>query len=250
MYNLYCSAVGLFEPLGRAPSSGWSCVAYADDEPVLGRRDARPSSPRSLSLAKPSRGIMIKYALRILLTVAAIAAPATALAQPVVQARCMVDSLDATAALQRIEWARRCGLLTNTGGPNSWFASSMALDMTFNPAREYREINPNRAYSGSNNDYNVNYSYAFCRYQSSSLFTVFQETAGPTTGFWKWSASQQRPRPMYPTFETSPVAGGGIQLFPLPTLPNDCNLYQRNPTTGVFTRWTGNFYVIAYCVPG
>jgi hypothetical protein len=193
---------------------------------------------------------MTKSALRILLTVAVIAGPATALAQPILQIRCMVDSLDPTAALQRTEWARRCALITNTGGPNSGFGSTMAFDSTFNPAMEYREINPNRAFSGSNNDYNVNYSYAVCRYRSTAIYTVTQETSGPTLGFWKWSSSTPLPRPMYPTFETSPVAGGGIQLFPLPTLPNDCNLYQRNPTTGVFSRWTGNFYVIAYCVPG
>jgi hypothetical protein len=193
---------------------------------------------------------MTKSALRLLLTLAVVAAPATALAQPILQIRCMADSLDSTAVLQRIEWARRCALTTNTAGPNSWFGSSMAVDTSVNPAKEYREINPNRSYSGSSNDYNVNYTYAFCRYSSSPFFTVTQETSGPTTGFWKWSTPTQRPRPFYPTFESSPVAGGGIPLVPLPTLPNDCNLYQRDPATGGFTRWTGNFYVIAYCVPG
>jgi hypothetical protein len=162
----------------------------------------------------------------------------------------MMDSLDATAALQRIEWARRCALLTNTSGPASWFDSTKAFDQTFLPAKEYREINPNRAYSSNSNDYDVNYTYAFCRYKAAPVFTVFQETSGPTLGFWKWSSSAPRPQPIYPIFETSPVLGGGTPLVPLPTLPNDCNLYQRNPTTGVFTRWTGNFYVSAYCVPG
>jgi hypothetical protein len=33
----------------------------------------------------------------------------------------------------------------------------------------------------------------------------------------------------------------------LPSLPNDCSLYAQDPSTGGLTRWTGNFYVAAYC---
>jgi hypothetical protein len=193
---------------------------------------------------------MTRSTLQLIVTFALVAAPATAMAQPVLMARCAADTLDATATLQRLEWARRCALLTNTAGPNSSFPSDMAFDTTVNPAKEYREINPNRAYSGSGNDYNVNYSYASCRYSGIPLYTVSQETIGPTAEFWKWSAPNPRARPFYPIFETTPNAGGGTQLFPLPSLPDDCNLYTRNPNTGVFTRWPGNFYVIAYCVPG
>ncbi|HEX8115241.1 MAG TPA: hypothetical protein VF516_46255 [Kofleriaceae bacterium] len=191
---------------------------------------------------------MTKIALPCILALAFIAIPTTAAAQSIVTVRCTTDSLDATAALQRIEWARRCALLTNTGGPNSWFFSTLAADdVTFVGAKDYREIDPNHAYSGSVNDYNVNYSYSFCRYPSSSIFSVIQETSGPTAGFWKWSRPVQRPRVFYPTFDTT-MTGTGTQLFPLPTLPGECKLYQRNPTTGGFSRWTGNFYVLAYCV--
>lgn len=180
---------------------------------------------------------MTKSRLQLLFTLALIAAPATALADPILQAHCAIDSLDRTATLQRVEWARKCALLTNTGGPGSADAG-----------KEYTEINPNRAYSGSGFGFAVNTTYTFCRYLTRGLFSFFQETSGPTTGFWKWSTTTELARPMYPIFETTPAIGGGTQLFPLPTLPNDCNLYQRDPVTGTLTRWPGNFYVVAYCV--
>jgi len=70
-----------------------------------------------------------------------------------------------------------------------------------------------------------------------------QEALGATAGFWKWAGTSQRPRPMYPSFENTPVAGSGTQLFPHPTLA-DCRLYSdRNGTTPV----AGSTYVIAYC---
>ena len=78
---------------------------------------------------------------------------------------------------------------------------------------------------------------------------MFQETSGPTAAFWKWSQNFQRARPFYPTFGTTPDINRSIQLFPRPELPGDCSLYLKDPTTGAFTRWTGNFYVLAYC-PG
>jgi hypothetical protein len=181
---------------------------------------------------------MTKSTLLLILTlsISLLTLPTTAQAQSVLQVRCSVDSLDAIAALQRVEWARKCGLLTNTGGPNS-----------FNVSKDYREIDPNHAYSSISNDYNVNYTYGFCRYQPTLLYTMFQESSGPTAGFWKWSATVQRPRPFYPIFETAPFVGGGLQLLPLPTLPNDCSLYQRDLATGGLLPWTGNFYVVGYC---
>jgi len=30
-------------------------------------------------------------------------------------------------------------------------------------------------------------------------------------------------------------------------LPNDCHLYQKDPTTGALFPTTGNFYVVGYC---
>ena len=186
------------------------------------------------------------------LQIALIAAPATALAEPQQEWRCNTDSLEPAEALQRLEWARKCGLTRNTGGPTSWVFSTRSFDLaglgTSNPwAKDYRETNTNRAFTGNFNDYNVNYYYANARYEATPAYTVAQETLGPTAGYWKWSHTLQRPRPTYPSFETSPVAGGGTQLIPLPTLTNDCNLYIWNPTAGTLTRWTGDYYVIAYC---
>jgi hypothetical protein len=46
------------------------------------------------------------------------------------------------------------------------------------------------------------------------------------------------------------VAGAGTQLFPLPSILNDCNLYVWNQTAGTLTPWTSSFYVVAYCESG
>jgi hypothetical protein len=192
---------------------------------------------------------MTKSTIHFVLTIAVITIPTTTLAEVLLEGPCAPDRLSVTAALQRIEWARRCALITNTGGPNSSFPSTRAFDTTTSDfAREYREIDPDHAYSGDSNDHDVNYYYGFCRYGSTPIFTVFQETSGPTAGFWKWSRPFQRPRPLYPTFETNPVIGSGIPLFPRPGLPDDCGLYQKDPTTGELSRWTGNFYVVGYCL--
>jgi hypothetical protein len=182
-------------------------------------------------------GTMAKSTLRLLLTLALSAGPTTALADPILQVRCTTDGIDRTSALQRIEWARRCGLLTNTGGPNS-----------ADPTREYTEINHDRAYSSSGNGFAVNFTYVQCRYGSGFGISIFQETSGPTAGFWKWTRSVELSRPLYPIFETTPVVGGGTQLLPLPSLPNDCNLYQKDPVTGTLSPTAGNFYVVGYCV--
>jgi len=181
----------------------------------------------------------------LLVVLASIAVPASARAQLPAQLLCIADTQDATMAVQRAEWARRCALTTNTGGPSSWFSSEV-LDTTGSPAKEYSELNPNRSYSGSRNDHEVNIDYAFMVYQFTGVYTVAQETSGATAGFWKWSHTVQRPHPLYPAFGTAPIAGSGIQLFPLPSLPNDCNLYTRSG--GTFTRWTGSFFMVTYCV--
>lgn len=186
-----------------------------------------------------------------LVLVAVLAAGAVELpsvqAQPGGQMRCLSDRLSGADALQRLEWTRTCALLTNTNGSQSYIASTRAFDTTFNWAKEYVELNPNRSYTGNVNAYNINYYYAYARYQSTPLYTVFQEMSGPTSGFYKWSHNQQRPKPLYPIFETSPVAGQGTQLIPLPTLPGSgCSLYVRD-ANGNYARWTGNFYTVAYC---
>jgi hypothetical protein len=148
-------------------------------------------------------------------------------------------------ALQRIEWARKCGLTSNTGGSGSWVNSTKAFDQTFNWAKEYVEINTNKAFTGNLNNYNVNYYYGYARYEATPQYTCNQETLGATAGYWKWSHTTQRARPLYPSFENTPVAGSGTQLFPHPTLA-DCRLYTDtgglNPVPT-----TSSYYVIAYC---
>jgi len=189
---------------------------------------------------------MKKSPLQLICNIALVVAPLTAAAEPAQEWRCTTDSLDPTAALQRIEWARKCGLITNTGGPTSTVASNKSWDQTFTWAKEYIEGNTNRAFTGNLNSYNVNYYYAWARYEVSPAYMVTQETSGPTINYWKWGpwgTSTQRPRPLYPSFEDTPVAGGGTQMFPHPTLA-DCRLYSdRNGTTPA----PGSTYVIAYC---
>jgi hypothetical protein len=192
---------------------------------------------------------MTKFILLFILQIALLGVPASALASAQ-GSRCATDSLDPDLASQRIEWARKCGLLRNTGGPNSWFESEAAFDLMLNPAKEYREIDPNRAFSGNADDYNVNLYYSSSLFVPTPKYSVTQETSGPTSAYWKWSHTTQRAHPLYPTFETSPVAGTGIPLLPLPTIFNDCNLYQWDQTAGTLTPWTGSFYVVAYCESG
>ena len=186
-----------------------------------------------------SRKMFLKAALLTIL-------PGTALAEPIQEWRCSTDSLDITQALARIEWARRCGLSSNTTGPANFFASNKSLDkVTFDWAREYKEGNLHKAYTGNLNDYNINYYYVFARYDSQTLVTQSQQTTAPLTGFWTWASTTQRPRPLYPSFENTTVAGSGTQLFPSGN-PSDCSLYTRS-STGSLVKWTNNSYVIAYC---
>ncbi len=196
---------------------------------------------------------MKTFSLRSLLTKAALVTllPTTVLAEPVQEWRCSTDSLEISPALQRIEWARRCGLLTNGSattpnvpiGPNNTIISDKAFDQNFDWARDYKEANVNRAFTGNMNQYNVDYYYAFSRYGAKPAYTVAAETSGPTVNYLKWSSSTGRARPLYPTFENTSVVGSGTQLFPHPTF-NDCRLYtDRNGQIP----WTGSSYVVAYC---
>jgi hypothetical protein len=196
-------------------------------------------------MTKSTFSSVLKVALIAVPFAAPLAVPMSAQAEPAQQFRCSTDSLDTGPGLARLEWARKCGLLTNTGGMNSWFGSLMAFDMTFNPAKDYREVSSSHAYTGNTNDYNVNFYYSFSRYVATPLYTVASETTGPTAGFWKWSHTAERPRPLYPTFEDTPVVGSGTQLFPHPDLA-DCNLYTDRSGSAA-KRWNGSFFVGAYC---
>jgi hypothetical protein len=203
---------------------------------------------------------MKTLSLKSLLTKAALVTllPATVLAEPVQEWRCTSDSLETSQALQRIDWARRCGLLTNGSattpniaiGPNNTIISDKAWDQTMDWAKDYKEANTNKAFSGNSNQYNVNFYHAWSKFGQKPAYTVMPETSGPTVNYLKWSSSTPRARPYYPTFESTVQANTGIQLFPHPTF-NDCRLYKDKngqiPWTGDATNPSANFYVVAYC---
>lgn len=172
--------------------------------------------------------------------------PTVSFAEPTQEWRCNIDSLDSETAMARVEWARRCGLLKNLSplGADNTITSSKAFDQNMTWAKDYKEFNSSMAYTGNLNQYNVNYYFAFALFDATPQYSVFREPSGrPTSGYWKWSHWSPRVRALYPSFESSQVAGGGMQLFPHPTLAN-CNLYKDKTGT---TQWTSNFFVIAYC---
>jgi hypothetical protein len=164
--------------------------------------------------------------LRHLLPLATLAlVPAGARAEDPQVNRCATDFLTQEQAVARTEWARRCGLLRNTAGANSWVASTSAFDTSFQPVKEYRERNTSFAYTGNVHYHNVNYYHARSLYEATPIFSVFQETGGSTSGFWKWAHTVPRVRALYPTFESTVSAGGGTPLYPHPTNTADCRLY-------------------------
>lgn len=176
-----------------------------------------------------------------------VAAPTVARAQPIVQLRCTIDSLDPTAAAARLEWARKCGLLLNTGAtpntgnPNNFFQSTKAADAaTFEGANDYRENNTTRAFSGNVNDFNINFSHAWALFGQFFTYTVGRETSGPTLNFFKWNKTTLRSRPLYPTFDS-----GGTMLFP-PTNLGACTLFTDAART-IPLAATTPFTVLAYC---
>ena len=126
----------------------------------------------------------------ILVTAVALV-PAAARAQVAQGARCQSDSLDTTQVIARLDWARQCGLLHNSGGASSWVNSVHSLDAVSTPpslivwAKDYVEIDPNHAFTGHVENYNVNYYYSWARYEVTPMYTLFRETSGFTTNYWK-----------------------------------------------------------------
>lgn len=181
---------------------------------------------------------------------ALVAAPTVARAQPIVQLRCTIDSLDPTQATARLEWARKCGLLLNTGAtpntgnPENFFQSTKAADAaTFEGANDYRENNTTRAFSGNVNEFNINFSHAWALFGQFFTYTVGRETSGPTLNFFKWSKTTLRSRPLYPTFDS-----GGTMLFPPANLSaqSACTLFTDAARTTPLPP-TSFFTVLAYC---
>jgi subtilisin-like proprotein convertase family protein len=224
------------------------------DERLPGHGPHRPSDAKR-QLAKET---MNKSILELTFAATVIAAPTTVFAQGT---RCSTDSLGVAQAMARLEWARKCSLTLNTAGPNSTFTSARGAFIsggTLVGAPDYLENTTSKAYTGNSNFHEINYSYGFSLY-TGSIYTVAQDSSGPTLGFWRWSqpVTNRRGQPLYPIFDSNSPSGTGIQLFPNSTLLDttsptrwqtvDCNLYQKDPVTGALTQWTGNFYVSSYC---
>jgi hypothetical protein len=179
--------------------------------------------------------------------------PARARADPEQEFRCTTDSLNGPQAIRRLEWARKCALLNNTGGPDSWIESDAALDVeTFstNPpvrvnVKDYVEIDLDHAFTGSVHGYRVNQYHAISLYVDTPTYTVFRELPGSglTANYYKWSHTTQRPQPRYPSFEDTPRINTGTQLFPHPDLAG-CRLYTDRAGT---MPYNGNFYLVALC---
>jgi hypothetical protein len=163
------------------------------------------------------------------LTLAVMAAPQHAQAQPVFANRCATDSLDPVGAEARLNWARRCALLLHVGSPSYWFD-------TFAPASNggtlkdyaeddvyYNPLGQNR-YIGQLHYYEANAATVF------SLYTPGATAQGADPyGYYRWDRTidRKKPRPLYPTFGTLAdiYSPSNVQLFPNPYNPNDCGLY-------------------------
>lgn len=191
---------------------------------------------------------------KLIFIAAIVAAPTSVFAQTIQQTRCSIDSLSVQQATARLAWARKCGLTLNTGAtpktgnPANFFQSTKAADdQTFLGANEYAENNTQQAFSGSVNDFNVNYSFAWSLFGSFFAYHTFQDASGPTLNFWDWSKTTTRAQPLYPSFDST-LSGTGTQLFPPPNadINSPCTLFTDQTGT---TAWPAQnaFFVAFYC---
>jgi hypothetical protein len=182
----------------------------------------------------------------VFVTLAVFAAIPTeeASAQPILLQRCSADNLDPTAATARIEWARKCALLTRVGSPNNWFDTGMPA-LNGGNLIDYLEAdagtNPNGlgTFSGPNYGFEVNYAYTNTLFLSGGTSQAIDPN-----GYRKWSrdATRKRPRPLYPTFGSTAnlLDANNVQLKPGAN-PDDCRLFNAGGTA------TAVFYVNGYC---
>jgi hypothetical protein len=175
--------------------------------------------------------------------------PTQAEAQPILQQRCAADNLDSAMAEQRLEWARKCGLLKNVGSPTYGYDTGMPSYNGAGNLIEYQEADPARnpygqgTFSGPSGDFEVNSSYVNNLYLSGG---TNQSVDG--WGYKKWTRvdGRKRPRPLYPTFGTTPNLAdpNNTQLWAHPTMA-DCNLY--SDPSGSVASLSNIFYVNGYC---
>ncbi|WP_224240221.1 Hint domain-containing protein [Hyalangium gracile] len=178
--------------------------------------------------------------------------PMQAQAQPILTARCTVDSLSTNAeAAARVEWARKCGTIQNVGDPTAFFdtGTSSASGGTL---KDYLESDPERnpegegAFTGPDYLFKVNASTVLALYLSGPTYQAVD-----ADGYFKWSRDswRRKGRQLYPTFSTSSdiTAQDNIQLFPHRTLA-DCMLYfDKESTQPAFTAFHVNGYCEAAC---
>ncbi|ADO74438.1 Hint domain-containing protein [Stigmatella aurantiaca] len=157
----------------------------------------------------------------------------------ILEQRCTEDSLDPAQAIQRNEWARKCGLTYNSGGTGAYFNTGMPAanggylydysETTSGPA--------SRMYSGDFQTNEINSTYLNTIYLSSPITSSVD-----AQGFYKWTgtAARVRPLPLYPTFSDNRDINAGTPLRPHPSLA-DCNLYRTTGGTAPA------FYVNGYC---
>jgi hypothetical protein len=190
---------------------------------------------------------------KLVLIAALVAAPSSVFAQTIQEVRCAVDSLSVQQAVNRLAWARKCGLTLNTGAvaktgnPANFFQSPKAADdVTFVGANDYRESATTQAFSGQVNDFNVNYSFSWSLFGAFFAYHTFQDATGPTLNFWDWSKpGQQRAQPLYPSFDST-ISGTGVQLFPPANadVNSACTLMD---SAGTVWPAANPFFVAFYC---
>lgn len=195
---------------------------------------------------------------KLIFVAALVAAPTPAFAQISV-ARCQtIDNIDIPTALNRIEWARKCGLTLNTGSvpktgnPANFFLSTTTGDAaTFQGAKEYLENTTAQAFSNNVNSFNVNLTRLWERWGPQFVVAVSQDASGPTLNFFNWTPNApQRPQPLYPSFDTT-FNGTGTALFPPPNanINSPCTLFTDKAGTTPLAP-AANFFVAFYCEAG
>ncbi|KFE58915.1 Hint domain-containing protein [Hyalangium minutum] len=178
--------------------------------------------------------------------------PMQVLAQPILTARCTVDSLSTNAAAAaRVEWARKCGTLQNVGDPAAFFNTGQAA-AGGGTLKDYLEADPEKNPEGEGAFTGPDYLF---KMNTSAMMALY--LSGPTyqttdlNGYFQWSRDswRRKGRQLYPTFSTSSdiTSEDNIQLFPHKNL-EDCMFYlDKESTQPVFTPSHVNGYCEAAC---
>ncbi|MFL5351374.1 Hint domain-containing protein [Archangium sp.] len=176
----------------------------------------------------------------------AVLLPGAADAQPILQQRCSTDSLDTAQAEARLNWARRCSLVTHVMNPANYFDTGIPASnggFLYEYAEDDQAVNwdGHNRYTGQSDAYEVNNSFIGKLYLSGG---TTQDRDGDNYYRWARPVSRKKARPQYPTFGSlyDIYSTSNLQLFPHPTLAN-CNLYTDRNGVNV----APNFFVNGYC---